>query len=90
MEIPPGVEFLEQARENRSGRCDALDVLGFQTFVTRRDLEGNIIAFIQGFKSLANDAGVMHKNILAGILGNKPKTFFVIEPFYFSTRHICS
>ena len=73
----------------RSGWVDALDVLGFQPFVAGRDFEGNRFSLIQGFITLTQDGGVMNKNILSRILGNKAEAFFVVEPFHFAAGHNC-
>ena len=65
----------------------ALNVLGFQPFVADDDIEGDIVALIQGFESRADNGRMMHKHVLPGILGDEPKPFFIIEPLDFATGH---
>jgi hypothetical protein len=68
-------------------RRHALDILGFQPFVAGYNFEGHFVAFIQGFKSRANDGRVMHENVLAGTLGDEPEPFFVVKPLNFAASH---
>jgi hypothetical protein len=68
-------------------RLDALNVLRFQPFVAVDNFEGNLVAFIQCFESRTRDGSVVYKNILPGILGDKAKPFFVVEPLNFATGH---
>jgi hypothetical protein len=68
-------------------RSHALDILGFQPFVAGYNFEGYFVAFIQGFKSRANDGRVMYENVLPGTLGDEPKPFFVVEPLNFAASH---
>jgi len=67
---------------------EALHVLGFQTFVAGYDFEGDFFAFVERLESSADYGRVMHKDVLAGTLGDKAKPFFVVEPLYFATSHI--
>jgi len=69
-------------------RLHALDIMGFQPFFAGDDLEGNLVAFIQGFESLTRDGRVVHEDILAGILGDEAEPFFVVEPLDFAAGHI--
>jgi hypothetical protein len=50
-------------------------------------IELDRLAFIQRLVSLALDRGVMHEYIGAAITGNESKSFFIVEPFYFSINH---
>jgi hypothetical protein len=68
-------------------RTHALDVLGFKPFVTRDNIEGHFVTFIQGFEARTRDGRVMHEYVLPGILGDKAKPFFVVEPLDFATSH---
>lgn len=69
------------------GGTQSLDVLGFESFITGDDFEANFFPFIQCLEALSGNLRMMHKDILAGILGNEAKPFFVIEPFYLTTGH---
>ena len=66
----------------------ALDVLSFQSFGAFDNLKLDGFTFIQGFEALPLNGGVMNKHILAGLLGNETKAFFVVEPLDFTTGHI--
>ena len=85
-------------REQKSGmKCEggfaaglirgALDVLSFQTFGAFDNLKLDGFPFVQGFEALTLNGGVMNEHILAGILGNETKTFFVVEPLDFAAGH---
>jgi len=50
-------------------------------------IELDRLAFIQRLVSLTLDRGVMYEDISATITGNESKTFFVVEPLYFSINH---
>ena len=65
----------------------ALDVLSFQAFGAFDNLKLHGFPFVQGFEALTLNGGVMNEHILAGILGNETKTFFVVEPLDFATGH---
>jgi hypothetical protein len=71
-------------------RIYALDVFSYQTFFAGDDLEGNFVAFVQGFESLTRYGRMMHEDILARTLGDEAEAFFVIEPFDFAASHNCS
>jgi len=71
-------------------RTYALDVRSFQSLFAGDDLEGNFVAFIQGFESLTGDGRVVHEYILAGILGDEAEAFFIVEPLDFAASHIRS
>jgi hypothetical protein len=74
-------------RAESSSRVHTLDFLGFQSLIAGNGFKGNFVAFIQGFKSRANNGRMMHKNVLTGILGDEAEAFFIVEPFYFSAGH---
>jgi len=85
-------------RDQKSGmKCDrgfaaglirgALDVLSLQTFGAFDNLKLDGFPFVPGFESLSLNGGVMNEHILAGILRNETKTFFVVEPLDFTTGH---
>ena len=85
-------------REQKSGmKCEggfaaglirgALDVLSFQSFGAFDNLKLDGFAFVQGFEALSLNGSVVNEHILAGILGNETKTFFVVEPLDFTTGH---
>src|SRR2546425_887411 len=85
-------------REQKSGmKCEggfaavlirgSLDVLSFQTFGTFDNLKLDGFPFVQGFETLSLNRGVMNEHILAGLLGNETKAFFIVEPLDFTTGH---
>ena len=65
----------------------ALDVLSFQSFGAFDNLKLDGFTFVQGFEALSLNGSVVNEHILAGILGNETKTFFVVEPLDFTTGH---
>jgi hypothetical protein len=68
----------------------SLNILGFESFVARDDLEDDVFTFVQRLETHADDGRVMHEHILAGFLGDEAKTFFIVEPLYFATSHTVS
>lgn len=44
--------------------------------------------FLQGFKTLCLDGGMMNKNILAAILSNKTKPFCIVKPLHRTLSHL--
>src|SRR5436190_4703755 len=46
----------------------------FRSLFAGNDLEGNDVAFLEGFESLADDGRVMHEHILAGFLRSEEHT----------------
>jgi hypothetical protein len=69
---------------------NALDVLGFQSFVARHNVKADFLPFIQGLEAGTHDGRVVNENVLAGILGDEPEPLFVIEPLYFAASHMIS
>src|SRR5207244_8851917 len=65
----------------------ALDVLGLQAFGAFDNFEVHNFPFVQGFEPLSLNGGVMHEDILAGILGDEAKPFLIVEPLDFTTGH---
>ena len=59
------VQSRSRPRRLRSGRSRALNVLGFQTPLTRDDVKTDFIALVERFESLAKNGGVMNEDILA-------------------------
>jgi hypothetical protein len=91
--LPCSAEPLTEATAGvlRSARrINAQNVFGFGPLFTGDDIEGDLIAGLQGFESFAKDARMMDEDILAGLLGNEPEPFRVIPPFNSSTRHSSS
>jgi len=50
------------------------------------DIEGNILSFVKGFKTITLNSGKMHEYILAAISFNETKTLFCVKPFYFAVH----
>jgi hypothetical protein len=71
-------------------RLHTLDVFGFQPFFAGNNLEGHDVAFIEGFEARTDNGRVMHKDVLAGILGDETEALFIVEPLDFATGHIRS
>jgi hypothetical protein len=87
---PACVEFLTDRTLRTLRYLQALDVLGFQPFFADDNLKGNFITFVESFESRADDGRVMHEDILAGTLGDKPESLFIVEPLNFAASHIRS
>jgi hypothetical protein len=68
-------------------RMHALNVLGFQPFITDDHIEQNLVSLVQCFESRTDNGRMMHKDVLPGTLGDEPKPFFIIEPLDFATGH---
>jgi hypothetical protein len=68
----------------------ALDVLGLQPFFAGNDLEGDDVAFIEGFKAGSDNRRMMDENVLTRFLGDEAETFLIVEPLYLATCHIDS
>jgi hypothetical protein len=64
-----------------------LHIQRFWTLITIDHLIGYPFPFVQGFVALAHNAGMVDKNILSRLLGDKPISSLVIEPFDFPTGH---
>jgi hypothetical protein len=75
------------AGEAALGRVMPLDVLSFKSLVARDDVEGDFLAFEQGFETAAHDGRMMYENVLTGRLSDETEAFFVVEPLYFATSH---
>jgi hypothetical protein len=73
-----------------SGRLGALDVLRLQAPIAGNGFKGHVFAFVQGLVATTKDGGVVHKDILPGVLDNEAETLFVVKPLYFATCHSCS
>jgi hypothetical protein len=68
-------------------RIHTLDILRLQPFVALNNLEGDGVAFVQGFESRPDDGRVMHEDILTGILGDEPEPFSIVKPLDFAASH---
>jgi len=66
---------------------NTLHVFGLGSLLTGHHVERDLIAGLESFESLAQDAGIMNKDILPRFLGNEPEALRVIPPFDFATRH---
>jgi hypothetical protein len=77
----------ERRDSGASNRIHALDILRLQSLVAVDNFEGNRVSLIQGFESRADDARVMHEDVLAGILGDEPKPFSIVKPLHFAAGH---
>jgi hypothetical protein len=54
-----------------------------------RNLEFHAVALFKGLEPIAINAGKVDENILSTlILGDETKTFFIIEPFDCTLRHL--
>ena len=50
-------------------------------------IKGNLVAFIEGFKTSGIDSGMMNKHIRSVFLLNESESFSVIKPLNSSIRH---
>ena len=51
------------------------------------DYELHTVPFIQGAESLSLDGGIMHKDVLTGILSYETIAFRFVEPLHGATSH---
>lgn len=64
------------------------NVRGLVAFGSFNDIEGDVIAFVEGLITRSLDGRVMHEDITAARLrGDKAITFFVIEPLHCTLWH---
>ena len=68
-------------------RLGAFDVFGLQSLFARNNIEVDVVAFIEGSKSVTLDRAVMDEDVLTGLLGDEAKPVFVIKPLNFATGH---
>ena len=66
-----------------------LDVRRLGAFAALGDLEGNLLAFIKGLKSVALDCAEVHEYIVAFVGGDKTITLSCVEPFYCAVAFQC-
>lgn len=53
------------------------------------DVEGDLLALVEGFKAIGFDGRKMHKNILAAVIvGYKAIALIRIKPFYSTVIHL--
>ena len=57
------------------------DVYGLRSFIALGDFKIDILAFVEGFKSIPLNRAVMNKHITAAFFFDKAVTFCVIKPF---------
>ena len=67
-----------------------LDIRGLLALRALHDVEGNLLAFLQGLEAIHVDRGEVREEIFAAIVrSNEAKTFCVIEPFDGTECHVC-
>ena len=66
---------------------DLHDVDGLQPFLPLGDLELDFVPFMKDLETVLFDGREMHEQVFAVLLGNKPKTLLLIEPFDFPSGH---
>jgi hypothetical protein len=71
----------------RLGSLSAMNVLGLQALIARGDVKNDFFTFHQGLVAAALDGSEMNEHVLTGILCDKAKPLFVIEPLNFATGH---
>ena len=64
------------------------NVNGLFSFWALLNIEFNFLAVIKRFITITLNGCMMNKHIFAGFGGNKPVTFLIGKPFYFSFRHV--
>lgn len=72
---------------HRQNRSDFADVFSLQTLLTLGDVKLNPITLIQGFETIDLNRGIVHKNILAAVLGDEAETLLVLKPLHGTLRH---
>jgi hypothetical protein len=66
------------------------DVRGLIAFGSGRDVEGNLLVFLQAFEAVALDRREMREEILAAVIGSdETEAFGVVEPFNGTVTHVC-
>ena len=68
--------------------ADNLDVFGPGAFGVFDNIELDIVPFIEGPISIAEDGGEMYKDIIRAFAFDEAKAFGIIEPFDFACRHV--
>lgn len=59
---------------------DSYNILGLRSFLSLRDTEFNTLTFEERFESRTGNGAIMGKNVGAGLLLDKTKTFGFVEP----------
>lgn len=76
---------------SRKGLCSFVSGLdnigGRRAFGAIFHIEPDPVSFLEGFKPIRLDGGVMHKDILAAFLLDKTESLCIVEPFDNSFRH---
>jgi hypothetical protein len=67
-----------------------VNVGSLQPFWSLGYVEGDSVAFSEGFETVSHDSGEMNKNILASLLLDETKTFGVVKPFNLALCHFPS
>jgi hypothetical protein len=63
------------------------DIRGREAFLPLLNVEGNPVAFAQGFESLGIDRRMMNEHIRTVFLLDESEPFLVVKPFYSSIGH---
>jgi hypothetical protein len=72
-----------------TARSDETDVLGFFALPTRRNVELDGLAFIEGLVALADDVGVVDEYIVRPVARNEAEALLTVEELY-GSLHIDS
>jgi hypothetical protein len=79
--------WAENKEPPAGSRGSTLDVLSLQSLVAFHHIELDDFTLIQGFETLTEDRGVMHKDILTGFLDDKAEALLVVEPLDLAAGH---
>ena len=66
---------------------DLNDVLGLEALVALGDVELDAVTLVQRFVTVHLNRRVVHKYVLATVLGDETKTLFVLEPLHSTLSH---
>jgi hypothetical protein len=64
-----------------------LDIGGCRAFGAIDHIEAHALSFLEGFKPVSLNCGMVDKHVFAPILRDKAKTLRIIKPFHSSFSH---
>ena len=63
------------------------NVSGLRAFLSVDDVEGYLLAFVEGLEALALNCAEMYEDVLTFVGGDEPVPFGLVEPLYSSLCH---
>jgi len=72
-------------------RLRCLDIGSLLALGTLNDVEGDLLAFLEGFETAHVDCGEVREQVFATIIrSDEAKTFCIVEPLYSTVCHVTS